>query len=113
MNLNDLMKLVNAGFTKEEIQAMVGSQPAAPAPAPEPGNPAAPAPELTPAPEPENPAAPDPASEAIAKLTQQVTKLTTIVQQSNLLRAEQPNITPEKPEDIIASIIYPSYKKAE
>lgn len=111
MNLNDLMKLVNAGFTKEEILAMVGSQPAAPAPeptpAPEPEKPAAPDPE------PEKPAAPDPASDAIAKLTQQVTQLTTIVQQSNLLRAEQPNITPEKPEDIIASIIYPSFKKTE
>lgn len=112
MEMNDLMKLVNAGFTKAEIMALAGAEKAAPepvkAPDPEPEKPSAP-------PEPVTEPAPvqDPASDAIAKLTQQVTQLTTIVQQSNLLRAEQPNIKPETPEDIIASIIYPSFKKTE
>lgn len=115
MKPEELLKLVNAGFTKQEIMAMFGNAPEpAPAPAPEP----APAPDLAPAPAPDpepkpEPAAapvPDPAAEAIAKLTQQVSNLTSIVQRSNLLMSEQPVIKDTKPEDIIASIIYPTYK---
>ena len=112
MEINDVMKLVNAGFSKEEIMALAGmaKQEPEPKPAPEPIPDPEPKPEPTPAPE---VPAPDPAADAIAKLTAQVTQLTTIVQQSNLLRAEQPNIKPEKPEDIIASIIYPTFKKSD
>lgn len=111
MKPEELLKLVNAGFTKQEIMAMFGTatdlapEPE-PAPAPEPE----PAPALEPEPEPAVAPAPDPAAEAIAKLTQQVSNLTSIVQRSNLLMSEQPVIKDTKPEDIIASIIYPTFK---
>ena len=111
MKPEELLKLVNAGFTKQEIMAMFGTAPEpAPAPAPEPAPAPAPAPAPDPEPEPAAAPAPDPASEAIAKLTQQVSNLTSIVQRSNLLMSEQPVIKDTKPEDIIASIIYPSFK---
>lgn len=103
MKYEDLMKLVNAGFTKAEIQAMVSAE----QPAPEP----APAPEPEPEPEP----APAPAPEAnynqaIQQLTDQVSQLTNLVQKSNLLRMEQPEVKQESAEDVIASIIFPTYK---
>ena len=113
MKPEELLKLVNAGFTKQEIMAMFGTAPdpaPAPAPAPDPAPAPAPAPAPDPEPEPASAPAPDPAAEAIAKLTQQVSNLTSIVQRSNLLMSEQPVIKDTKPEDIIASIIYPTYK---
>ena len=107
MKPEELLKLVNAGFTKQEIMAMFGTAPdPAPVPVPDP----VPDPDPAPAPDPDPAPAPDPASEAIAKLTQQVSNLTSIVQRSNLLMSEQPVIKDTKPEDIIASIIYPTYK---
>ena len=111
MKPEDILKLVNAGFSKSEIMAICGQpiQEAAPAPEPEP----APAPDPVPDPEPQQAPAPDPASEAIEKLTQQVSNLTNLVQKSNLLRSEQPAIKEIKPEDIIASIIYPTFKQSE
>lgn len=112
MKMNDLMKLVNAGFTKAEIMALAGAEKEAPEPVKAPDPEPEPVKALDPEPVKPEPEV-DPASDAIAKLTAQVTQLTTIVQQSNLLRAEQPNINPETAEDIIASIIYPSYKKTE
>lgn len=115
MKPEDILKLVNAGFSKSEILAICGQQvqEAAPAPEPEPAPAPDPVPDTVPDPEPQPAPAPDPASEAIAKLTQQVTNLTNLVQKSNLLRSEQPAIKETKPEDIIASIIYPTYKQAE
>lgn len=109
MKPEELLKLVNAGFTKQEIMAMFGNAPD-PVPAPDPAPVPDPVPAPDPAPAPDHAPAPDPAAEAIAKLTQQVSNLTSIVQRSNLLMSEQPVIKDTKPEDIIASIIYPTYK---
>lgn len=105
MKYEDLMKLVNAGFTKAEIQAMVSAEQPAPeqAPAPEPEPEPAPAPAPAPAPEPNY-------NQAIQQLTDQVSQLTNLVQRSNLLRMEQPEVKQESAEDIIASIIYPTFK---
>lgn len=109
MTKEDVLKLVNAGFSKDEIIALVG--PAVPDPKPEPE----PAPTPEPQPVPEPAAAPQPAAspeqaDAIAALTQQVANLTALVQKSNMLRMEQPEVKPESAEDIIANIIYPTYK---
>ena len=109
MTKEDVLKLVNAGFSKDEIIALIG--PTAPEPKPEPE----PAPTPEPQPVPEPAAAPQPApspeqADAIAALTQQVANLTALVQKSNMLRMEQPEIKPESAEDIIANIIYPTYK---
>lgn len=113
MKPEDILKLVNAGFSKSEILAICGQQIQEAAPAPEPEPAPDPVPDPVPDPEPQPSPAPDPASDAIAKLTQQVSNLTNLVQRSNLLRSEQPAIKETKPEDIIASIIYPTYKQSE
>ena len=116
MNTSDIMKLVNAGFTKAEIQAMAAADapapaPADPAPAPAPDPAPVPDPEPAPAPDPA-PAPADPAGDAISKLTAEVTRLTALVQKANLLNSEQPKIKRETPEDVIASIIFPTFNKA-
>ena len=98
MNYQELMKLVNAGFTKQEILAITGQINAEPKPEP------------LKAPDPEPEKAPDQNQAAIDKLTEQVTKLTTLVQRSNILASEQPEIKQQSAEDIIASIIFPSFK---
>lgn len=118
MNTSDIMKLVNAGFTKAEIQAMAASDTPAPAadpaadPAPAPADDPAPAPAPAPAADPA-PAPADPAGDAISKLTAEVTRLTTLVQKANLLNSEQPELKRETPEDVIASIIFPTFKAGE
>ena len=110
MTYQELMKLVNAGFTKQEILAITGQLNAEPKPEPV----KAPKPELEKAPDPEPVKAPEPQPDqnqaAIDKLTEQVTKLTTLVQRSNILASEQPEIKQQSAEDIIASIIFPSFK---
>lgn len=110
MTYQELMKLLDAGFTKQEILAITGQLNAEPAKAPDP----APSPEPEKAPEPEPAKAPDPVPDptqsAIDQLTAQVTKLTTLVQRSNILNSEQPEIKQQSAEDIIASIIFPSFK---
>ena len=110
MTYQELMKLVDAGFTKQEILAITGQLNAEPKPepvkAPEPVPEKAPDPEPVKAPEPE----PDQNQAAIDKLTEQVTKLTTLVQRSNILASEQPELKQQSAEDIIASIIFPSFK---
>ena len=115
MTKEDVLKLVNAGFSKDEIIALVG--PSVPDPKPEPEQVPAPAPAPEPEPVPEPAAAPQPAAspeqaDAIAALTQQVANLTALVQKSNMLRMEQPEVKPESAEDIISNIIYPTYKSS-
>ena len=101
MTKEDILKLVNAGFSKDEIIALVGSSVPDPKPEPEPVPEPAASQQPAPAPEP---------SDAISALTQQVANLTALVQKSNMLRMEQPEVKPESAEDIIANIIYPTYK---
>lgn len=111
MNTSDIMKLVNAGFTKAEIQAMAAID--SPDPAPAPASDPAPVPDPEPAPAPDPAPAPaDPAGDAISKLTAEVTRLTALVQKANLLNSEQPELKRETPEDVIASIIFPTFNKA-
>lgn len=78
--LEQVMKLVNAGFTAEQIMNLVAlygtaRQPTQEAPAADPQPEPAPAPEPEPAPAPEpKPAAPDPVLAAIEKLTGTMTR---------------------------------------
>lgn len=116
MNYSELMKLVNAGFTKQEILAITGQLNAEPSPEPAKAPDPVPDPEPEKAPEPiPEPAkapdpVPDPTQSALDQLTAQVTKLTTLVQRSNILNSEQPELKQQTAEDIVASIIYPSFK---
>ena len=114
MTYSELMKLVNAGFTKQEILAITGQLNAEPSPEPakdpDPVTDPVPVPEPAKAPDPEPAKAPDPTQSALDQLTAQVTKLTTLVQRSNILNSEQPELKQQSAEDIVASIIFPSYK---
>ena len=95
MNSKDLMKLVNAGFTKEEILQIASASVYAPTPEPE-----------APAPEPA-----DNNTELLnvmQGLTSQMNTLTRALQASNILRAEQAGTgKPDTVDDILATIINP------
>ena len=93
MTVNDIMKLLDAGYTKEEISALE-----------------APAPEAKPEPAPE--AKPEPVLEAeptLADVLKQMAKLTATIQ-ANALAQTQINGQPKAPtaEDMIAQIIRPT-----
>ena len=121
MNINDLIKLIDAGFTKEEIAALtaapaapaapaVPAAPAAPAAPADPAAPAAPAAPAVPAAPaapaaPADPAAPaeipDPLSKAVNALLQQMQTLTAAVQAGNTRAAGGDLPKTETVEDII------------
>lgn len=99
MNYEDIILLVKAGYTRDQIAAM---QAPAPTPAPEP------APEPTPAP------APTPAVQGIEDLSQMLAaefaKLNDAIVKANLQQAQQP--PQESVDDILASIINPPQKQS-
>ena len=98
MNLERIYKLVDAGFTKDEIMRLMGYKPApspAPAPAPEPAPAPAPSPAPTPAPAP----APTPESALVDTLKQMQTTL----QQMQLANIGAADNTPPRSDDDIAS----------
>ena len=113
MKLKDVMALVRAGYTKDEISAMTAPEPAA-APAPEPSP--APTPEPSPAPTPEP--APAPAPEPVASPAPQISQTEALlrqilgaVQMGNINKAStEPPV--EKGADVVtARIINPNYGK--
>jgi len=119
MNVKDVLTLVNAGFSKAEITAMLSAEAPAPkqeAPAPKPEAPSqkpeAPAPKQeAPAPKPE---APEPKPEAassldLSGLNTAIDSLTKKIQNLNLSAAElpEPESIQKKADDILASIINP------
>lgn len=105
MKLEEIMALVNAGYTKEEIAAL--EQPANPEPAPAPQPEPAPAPAPTPAPEPAQP--------TMADLMQSIAKLTSAVQANAIANSIIPGGANQQPaaEDMLAEIIRPTFKERE
>ena len=113
MNYEDIILLVKAGYTRDQIAAMQAPAPTpapapAPAPTPAPAEPApAPAPTLTPA----EPPAP-PKSQGIEDLSKMLSaefaKLNDAIVKANLQQAQQP--PQESVDDILASIINPPQK---
>lgn len=109
MNYEDIILLVKAGYTRDQIAAMQAPAPA-PASAPTP----APAPEPTPAPEPAPAPAPasTPAVQGIDDLSKMLAtefaKLNDAIVKANLQQAQQP--PQESVDDILASIINPPQK---
>lgn len=109
MNYEDIILLVKAGYTRDQIAAMQAPAPApaqTPAPAPEP----TPAP--TPAPAPADPEPPKP--QGIEDLSQMLAaefaKLNDAIVKANLQQAQQP--PQESVDDILASIINPPQKQS-
>ena len=102
INVDDILKLVNAGFTKADIMQLSSAAPAGdPAPAPA-GDPA-PAPEGDPAPAPA-PAPEDMTQKLLNGITGQLQALTSAVQANNIRGANAPANAPETTEDIIKSM---------
>lgn len=105
MNYEDIILLVKAGYTRDQIAAM---QTPAPAPAPEPTPAPTPVPEPAPAPTP----APTPAVQCIDDLSKMLAtefaKLNDAIVKANLQQAQQP--PQESVDDILASIINPPQK---
>lgn len=106
MNRDDIIMLVKAGYTKEEISAM--QAPADPAPAdPAPADPA-PADPATADPAPADPAsAGNPDAGSIAELTKAFNNMTAALQLQNINRDMMPPQPQRTAADAIAEIIMP------
>lgn len=104
MNYEDIILLVKAGYTRDQIAAMQAPAQTAPAPTPEP----APAPAPTPAePEPPKPQGIEDLSQMLAA---EFAKLNDAIVKANLQQAQQP--PQESVDDILASIINPPQKQS-
>ena len=103
MNVNDILKLVNAGFSKDEISAMISAEPgpkqAEPAPKQE-----------EPAPKQEEPK--QESSVDFSGLNAAIETLTKKIQGINIAAAElpEPESVQDKADRILASIINPPRK---
>ena len=103
MNYEDIILLVKAGYTRDQIAAM---QAPAPTPAPAP----APAPEPTPAPAEPAPPKPQGIEDLSQMLAAEFAKLNDAIVKANLQQAQQP--PQESVDDILASIINPPQKQS-
>lgn len=108
MKFDEVMMLIKAGYTKNEIQEMemanvVADPEPAPEPAPEPI--AEPTPE--PAPEQKEPAGMDQMMQTLQNMIQQNQQMLQAIQAANIQAARMPADTKETPEDLIAKIIAP------
>lgn len=111
MNANDILELVRAGFTHDEILALTSQKDPTPEPTP------TPEPDPTPAPEPEPTPAPEPGTgksepdvmAAIAALTSQVETLTKAQQAANRAQSgsQVGRLMNETTEEILAGLINP------
>ena len=126
MNFNDILTLVKAGYSRNEIEQMDGAtvsdtvptqQPVAnPVPETEPAEQTAqvaePAPVAVPAPAP----TPAPAEPTMAELMQSIAKLTSAVQANAIAQSVIPGgatPTQQTAEDMLAEIIRPTFKARE
>ena len=105
MEAEKLFKLIDAGFTRDDIMQIISkSTVAGPDPEPQPAEP-----EPQPAePEPQ-PAEPD-ISAKFDSIIAKVDKMVEDIHALNLAAARQPEPQKVKPEDILAEIIYPKQK---
>lgn len=100
MNLERIYKLVDAGFTRDEILRMMGYKPA-PTPAPTPA--ATPVPTPSPAPTPVPTPAPAPALAPDSALVDTLKQMQTTLQQMQLANIGAANNDPPRSDDDIAS----------
>ena len=93
MNFELVRKLINAGFTDEEISTIIGATASAPAQEPAP----APEPEPAPAPEPNN-----------GDLIKAIQSLETTIRASNLVNTVLPTVDTQKTADeVLANMLSP------
>ena len=127
MTAQELLQLMQGGFTHDEIMQLVTpdtvSAPApAPEPSPEPDHEPSPAPAPAPAPVPDPVPAPEPDQPSLADLIKanqelqlQVTKLTSTVQANAIANSMLPGGVPHQPDaaDVLGQIIRPTRSKKE
>ena len=114
MTFEQLMKLLDAGFTKAEIMALNGTPAPAPQPEPEPAPAPQPEPEPAPAPQPEPEPEPKPApapQNDQAAILAKLEELNQTIIRSNINNSRQPET--ESVDDILATIIRPTFKNKE
>lgn len=99
MDINNIIKLLDAGFTKDDIIKMIAVQPAAVEPAQEPEA----VPEVTPAAE--------PAADPMADLLAEIRGMRADMQKQNINRDALQISNVDKAVDILGSIINPPNKK--
>lgn len=110
MNYEDIILLVKAGYTRDQIAAMQAPVPTpAPAPTPTPAPAPAPAPEPAPA-EPQAQPKPQGIEDLSQMLAAEFAKLNDAIVKANLQQAQQP--PQESVDDILASIINPPQKQS-
>lgn len=116
MELTDILSLVKAGYTREEIEQMEkpGTPDPVPAPVVEPVVEPAPAPVAQPAPQPQPQPVQQEAQPTMAELMQSIAKLTSAVQANAIAQSVIPggaNPHPPTAEDMLAEIIRPTFKE--
>lgn len=125
MELTDIMALVKAGYTKDEIAQMDKPQPADPNPQPVPvpvqtaepetqfADPQTPVAEPVAQPVPAPVPAQTETQPTMAEIMQSIAKLTSAVQANAIAQSVIPQgmTTPPKAEDMIAEIIRPTFKE--
>lgn len=123
MELTDILSLVKAGYTREEIEQMEKPQPAEPNPVPavqpvatpvpvaEPANPPAQVAEPVAVPAPVPQPAQQEAQPTMAELMQSIAKLTSAVQANAIAQSVIPAgvSNPPSAEDMLAEIIRPTF----
>ena len=107
MKFDLVRKLINAGFTDEEISEIIG--PSAPTPEPKPAPKPEPTPKPKPAPEPEPTPKPKPAPEPNnGDLIKAIQSLETTIRASNLVNTVLPTVDTQKTaDDVLANMLSP------
>lgn len=120
MELTDILSLVKAGYTREEIEQMENPKPAVPpvenpVPVAKPADPPAQVaePVAVPAPKPVPQPAQQEAQPTLAELMQSIVKLTSAVQANAIAQSVLPGGITEQPkaEDMLAEIIRPTFQQ--
>ena len=116
MELTDIMALVKAGYTKDEIAQMEKPTTPNPAPVVEPTTTSAPVaePVAVPTPIPAQQPVQAPAEPTMAEIMQSIAKLTSAVQANAIAQSVIPGgANPQTPtaEDMLAEIIRPTFKE--
>ena len=106
MKYEEVIKLLNAGYSRDEILAMKDEP--APAPGPEPAP--APGPEPTPA-DPEPAPAPDPAADVMKEMKEMFAEMKKELTAMNILNSRQESDDVKTGEDVLANIINPTMRK--
>lgn len=112
MNINDVIALAHAGYTRDEIAALA-QRAAEMQPAPvqqeqrEQPAPVQQEPQEQPAPVQQE----QPVYDMLALLTEKIDGLTNAYRAGNILNSQMPEVKRETAQDALASIIIPTYKK--